>query len=128
MLKYPLIKNQGDFVLKELIKDFFSSFYAIFTLIWFFAGSMFVARTFKEAGLTSTWDKIQYICYGIGSSMLIGWVVCEICLYAKLSTGLAGALGGLASYIGASTISSLLLTYFKSKIGIKDDDNNIKQD
>lgn len=105
--------------MKDFIKDFLGSFYALFTIIWFFAGILFVMRTFKEADLKTTSDKIQYCLYGIGSSMLIGWIVCEISLYLNLSTSLAGALGGLAGYIGASTISSILLQFFKSKAGIE---------
>lgn len=118
-------KNSGGAMdWKEILKDFVTSTYTWFACVWFCAGVLYVLKTIKTLALPTRADKIQYIFYGIGSSMLIGWVACELTLAMQLPTGLAGALGGLAGYIGANTISRELMTYFKKKMGIKDEGGN----
>lgn len=108
--------------MKDFLKEFLSSVYAVFACIWLFAGIMFVMRTIKELGLKTLAEKVHYTIYGIGSSMLIGWVVFEASVFMHLPQGLSGALGGLAGYMGASTISSMVLKYLHSKLGGKKDD------
>lgn len=113
---------------KEILKDFVTSTYTWFACVWFFAGVLYVLKTIKTLALPTRADKINYILYGIGSSMLIGWVTCELALVMEAPVGLAGALGGLAGYIGANTISGYLMAYFKKKMGIKDEEGSNNAD
>lgn len=99
-----------------VLKDLFDSVYVFFMMVWAFTGALFTMRNTKEMKFESKLDKLLYYIYGIGSSMLIGWVACEVGLYFNLPIKLSGAIGGLAGFIGANTIVRLFLIVVDKKI------------
>lgn len=103
-------------IMKNLLEAFLNSMYGIFIFVWLFSGVMFVSRTMHNSAFKSRSHKINFILSGIGSSILIGWLACEVAMYFGLSKNLGGAVGGLAGYIGANTISDLFLQYLRFKI------------
>lgn len=92
------------------------SFYGIFSFIWLCAGALFVSRNIENKALNTKAKKINFILSGIFSSMLMGFFACELGLYLGLPDNLSGALGGVAGYIGANTISDLILSYLKKSL------------
>ena len=100
-------------------KEWADYFYFLMIFIWALAGCLFAMRTIRHFQPATTTDKIQYYFYSIGSSMLIGWLVCELCFYANLPIGLCGALSSVSGLVGANTIANYILALVKKKLNIQ---------
>lgn len=96
--------------------------YIVLVGIGFLVGILFVLRTIQEEHIDTKSKAVQFIIYGIGSSMLVTWIGYEVAhTYYGLPDSLSCAIGGGLGFVGAETISRLLIKLFKKKTGIGED-------
>ncbi|PAF41203.1 holin [Helicobacter sp. 11S02596-1] len=96
-------------------------FYGWIIVLGLSVGFLFVLRSIEEKPITTTWQAVRFVIYGVGSSMFITWLGFELFLYLGLPTPLAAALGGGFGFIGANTIAGLVIRVFKHRAGLSDD-------
>ncbi|PAF49212.1 hypothetical protein BKH41_03790 [Helicobacter sp. 12S02232-10] len=97
-------------------------FYIFLATIGALVGVLYVLRTIQEEHIDTKSKALQFIIYGVGSSMLVTWIGYEIAhTYYGLPDSLSCAIGGGLGFIGAETISRLLIKLFKKKTGIGDE-------
>ncbi|CCB80746.1 hypothetical protein HBZC1_17600 [Helicobacter bizzozeronii CIII-1] len=110
---------QQDIVILGLaLKEYMPYFFML--LVGFCVGGLFVLRTIKNEVFSGKWDKIRYIFWGIGSSMLTTWISFEAIIYFfHLPIGLSTAIAGGIGYIGAEVVSDYALKILEKKIGDK---------
>ncbi|PAF50854.1 phage holin family protein [Helicobacter sp. 13S00477-4] len=99
----------------ELIKT-----YLFVAVIGIFVGCLFVMRTISEEVIDTKAKMIQFIVYGVGSSMLITWIGYEVFVFYGLPPSLACAIGGGMGFVGAESIARLVIRVFKKKAGLED--------
>lgn len=92
--------------------------YLFVVVIGIFVGCLFVIRTMQEEIIDTKSKMIQFIFYGIGSSMLITWIGYEVFVFYGLPPSLSCAIGGGMGFVGAESIARLVIRIFKKKAGI----------
>lgn len=105
--------------------DFYKHIYLLVLFVGFWAGSMFSFRVLREEDIKTRSEKIQFVIYGVSSSMFMTWIGFELFVYLGLPIALSCALGGGAGFIGAETIARIVITAFKKKTGIQDENKDI---
>ncbi|WRF05869.1 phage holin family protein [Helicobacter pylori] len=91
--------------------------YFLVSTIGLFVGVLYVLKTIKNEKLTGKIEKVVYIIQGIGSSMLITWISYEITDYFfTLPTSLCIAISGGVGYLGAESVSALVLDSLKKRL------------
>ncbi|PAF49066.1 hypothetical protein BKH41_02960 [Helicobacter sp. 12S02232-10] len=92
--------------------------YLFVIIVGFAVGILYILRAIQEEPINSKSKAIQFVLYGVGSSMLVTWIGYEISIYYGLPASLSCAIGGGLGFIGAETIARLLIKLFKKKTGI----------
>ncbi|MFC3847846.1 holin [Helicobacter baculiformis] len=98
--------------------------YLLVLVVGFCVGGLFVLRTIKNETLSGWGDRVRYIIWGVGSSMLTTWVSFEIIgYYFQLPLGLATAISGGIGYMGAEVVGELGLKAISKKLGLDKEEN-----
>ncbi len=91
--------------------------YLLVLIIGLFVGFLYVLRSIKNEYFKSKAEKVFYIIQGVGSSMLITWISYEIADYFfNLPTSLCVAISGGVGYLGAESVSALVLDSLKKRL------------
>ncbi|GAA9671622.1 hypothetical protein HpVH12_14560 [Helicobacter pylori] len=91
--------------------------YFLVLIIGLFVGFLYVLRSIKNEAFKNKTERFFYIIQGIGSSMLITWIGYEITDYFfNFPTSLCVAVSGGFGYLGAETVSSLVLDSLKKRL------------
>ncbi|WQT06252.1 phage holin family protein [Helicobacter pylori] len=91
--------------------------YFLLGLIGLFVGILYVLRSIRNEDFKNKSEKIIYIIQGVGSSMLITWISYEITDYFfNLPTSLCVAISGGVGYLGAESVSALVLDSLKKRL------------
>ncbi|WP_024948950.1 hypothetical protein [Helicobacter pylori] len=97
----------------------FSKFipYLLVLMIGLFVGFLYVLRSVRNEDFKSKTEKALYAIQGVGSSMLITWISYEIADYFfNLPMSLCVAISGGVGYLGAESVSVLVLDSLKKKL------------
>ncbi len=90
--------------------------YFLLLMIGLFVGFLYILRSIKNENFKSKTERLFYIIQGIGSSMLTTWISYEIADYFfNLPTSLCVAISGGVGYLGAESVSALVLDSLKKK-------------
>lgn len=91
-----------------------------YILIWtigLFVGVLYVFRSIRNEDFKNRAEKIIYFIQGVGSSMLITWINYEITDYFfQLPQSLCIAISGGVGYLGAESVSSIVLDSLKKRL------------
>ncbi len=91
--------------------------YLLVLIIGLFVGILYVLRTIKNEDIRSKSEKVFYIIQGMGSSVLITWINYEIIDYFfNLPTSLNVAISGGVGYLGAESVSVIVLDILKKRL------------
>ncbi len=91
--------------------------YILVMIIGVFVGFLYVLRSIKKEDFKNKTEKAIYIIQGMGSSMLITWISYEIMDYFfNLPTSLCIAISGGVGYLGAESVSALVLDSLKKRL------------
>ncbi|UOR27429.1 holin [Helicobacter pylori] len=91
--------------------------YFLLLMTGFFVGALYVLRSIKNQYFKSKTEKLFYVIQGIGSSMLITWISYEIADYFfNLPTSLCVSISGGVGYLGAESVSILVIDSLKKRI------------
>ncbi len=91
--------------------------YFLVLTIGFFAGFLYVLRCIRNEGFKNKTEKLLYVIQGVGSSMLVTWISYEITDYFfNLPTSLCVAISGGMGYLGAESVSALVIDSLKKKV------------
>lgn len=90
-------------------------------VVGFIGGCLYVLREFDNQEIRNRRHLIRRVFYGVTSSMFITYVTWEILIFQGLPVAVATAISGGLGYIGAETVSRLIVRFFEKKIGGKDE-------
>ncbi|WRG22846.1 phage holin family protein [Helicobacter pylori] len=91
--------------------------YILVALIGLFVGVLCVFRSMRNEDFKSRTEKVIYFIQGVGSSMLITWISYEITDYFfQLPQSLCVAISGGIGYLGAESVSALVLESLKKRL------------
>ncbi|BAW54732.1 phage holin family protein [Helicobacter pylori] len=91
--------------------------YFLVLMIGLFVGVLYVFRSIRSEDFKNKSEKVIYIIQGVGSSMLITWISYEITDYFfNLPTSLCVAVSGGVGYLGAESVSALVLDSLKKRL------------
>lgn len=91
--------------------------YFLVLMIGLFAGFLYVLRSIKNEDFKNKTERLIYVVQGVGSSMLITWISYEIAEYFfNLPTSLSVAISGGVGYLGAESVSALVLDSLKKRV------------
>ncbi|KMT68541.1 holin [Helicobacter pylori] len=91
--------------------------YFLVGTIGLFVGLLYVLRSIRNEDFKNKTEKAIYIIQGIGSSMLITWISYEITDYFfNLPVSLCVAISGGVGYLGAESVSGLMLDSLKKRL------------
>ncbi|GAA9803983.1 phage holin family protein [Helicobacter pylori] len=91
--------------------------YFLVLVIGFFVGFLYVLRSIRTEDFKNKTEKFFYIIQGVGSSILITWISYEIMDYFfALPTSLCTAISGGVGYLGAESVSALVLDILKKRV------------
>ncbi|GAA9900591.1 hypothetical protein VN0785_09900 [Helicobacter pylori] len=91
--------------------------YFLVLMIGFFVGFLYVLRSIRNEDFRNKTERFFYIIQGVGSSMLVTWISYEIMDYFyDLPPSLCIAISGGVGYLGAESLSALVLDNLKKKI------------
>ncbi len=91
--------------------------YFLVMTIGLFVGFLYVFRSIRKEDFKSRAEKVIYIIQGVGSSILITWISYEIMDYFfNLPTSLCVAISGGVGYLGAESVSVLVLDSLKKRL------------
>ncbi|GAA8102444.1 hypothetical protein Kazakh3189_11850 [Helicobacter pylori] len=91
--------------------------YFLVLTVSLFVGFLYVLRSILNRDFKDSSDKAIYIIQGVGSSMLVTWISYEITDYFfNLPTSLCVAISGGFGYLGAESLSSLVLDILKKRL------------
>lgn len=91
--------------------------YLLVLLIGLFVGLLYVLRSIRNEDFRNKTEKIIYTIQGMGSSMLVTWISYEVTDYFfTLPTSLCVAISGGAGYLGAESLSALVLDSLKKRL------------
>ncbi|GAA9279077.1 hypothetical protein TH0225_06550 [Helicobacter pylori] len=91
--------------------------YLLVAMIGLFVGFLYVLRSMKDKNFKNKTEKLFYIIQGLGSSMLITWISYEIMDYFfNLPASLCIAISGGVGYLGAESVSALVLDSLRKRL------------
>lgn len=91
--------------------------YFLLVMVGLFVGVLYVLRSIKTENFKNKTERFFHIIQGIGSSMLITWISYEIAVYFfNLPTSLCVAISGGVGYLGAESVSALVLDSLKKRL------------
>ncbi|GAA7306131.1 hypothetical protein HpBGD104_11970 [Helicobacter pylori] len=91
--------------------------YFLVAMIGLFVGLLYILRSIRDKEFKNKTEKLLYIIQGVGSSMLITWISYEITDYFfTLPTSLCVAISGGMGYLGAESVSALVLDSLKKRL------------
>ncbi len=91
--------------------------YFLVLMIGLFVGFLYVLRSIRNEDFKNKSEKVFYIIQGLGSSMLITWISYEIMDYfLNFPTSLCVAISGGLGYLGAESVSALVLDSLKKRL------------
>ncbi|GAA9970803.1 hypothetical protein VN0935_14760 [Helicobacter pylori] len=91
--------------------------YFLLLTIGLFVGFLYVLRSIRNEDFKTKAEKVFYIIQGVGSSMLATWISYEIADYFfNLPTSLCVAISGGMGYLGAESISTLVIDSLKKRL------------
>ncbi|WP_459087630.1 holin [Helicobacter pylori] len=91
--------------------------YFLVLMIGFFVGFLYVLRSIRSENFKDRVEKVSYIIQGVGSSMLATWISYEIVDYFfNLPISLCVAISGGVGYLGAESVSALVLDSLKKRV------------
>ncbi|WQZ52192.1 phage holin family protein [Helicobacter pylori] len=91
--------------------------YFLLVLVGLFVGFLYILRSIRNENFRSKTERLFYIIQGVGSSMLTTWISYEITDYFfNLPTNLSVAISGGVGYLGAESVSALVLDSLKKKL------------
>ncbi|GAA8933353.1 hypothetical protein SLK237_08780 [Helicobacter pylori] len=86
-------------------------------IIGLFVGLLYVLRSMRNECFKNKIEKLFYTIQGVGSSMLITWINYEIVYYFfNFPTSLCVAISGGIGYLGAESVSVLVLDSLKKRL------------
>ncbi len=90
--------------------------YFLVLMIGLFVGGLYVLRSIRNEDFKNKTEKVLYIIQGVGSSMLVTWISYEIADYfLNLPISLCVAISGGVGYLGAESVSALVLDSLKKR-------------
>ncbi|MCQ2687715.1 holin [Helicobacter pylori] len=91
--------------------------YFLVLLIGLFVGFLYVFRSIRAEAFKNKGERLIYVIQGLGSSMLITWISYEVTDYFfNFPTSLCIAISGGVGYLGAETVSALVLDSLKKRL------------
>ena len=106
-------------------KDFWTYIVLLFTGV--FVGVLNVLRSVDRREFRTRGERMNYIIYGTGSSMLVTWICYEsLSYFANTPSVFDIALSGGAGFLGAETFTTLFLRYVSKRYLNSTDTNDIK--
>lgn len=91
--------------------------YFLVGAIGLFVGVLYVFRSIRNEDFKNKSEKVIYFIQGVGSSMLITWISYEITDYFfQLPQSLCVAISGGIGYLGAESLSALVLDSLKKRL------------
>ncbi|GAA8327158.1 hypothetical protein HpNP14_14720 [Helicobacter pylori] len=91
--------------------------YFLIMTIGLFVGVLYVLRSIRDEDFKNKTEKVIYIIQGVGSSMLVTWISYEITNYFfYLPISLCVAISGGVGYLGAESVSTLVLDSLKKRL------------
>ncbi|WP_120941890.1 holin [Helicobacter pylori] len=91
--------------------------YLLVLMIGFFSGFLYALKSVRNENFKNETEKVFYIIQGIGSSMLITWIIYEIVDYFfNFPISLCVAISGGFGYLGSESVSALVLDGLKKRI------------
>ncbi|WP_033758848.1 hypothetical protein [Helicobacter pylori] len=91
--------------------------YLFVIIIGLFVGILYILRSIRNQEFKNKTERLFYIIQGVGSSMLITWISYEILVYFfNFSTSLCVAISGGVGYLGAESVSVLVLDSLKKRL------------
>ncbi|MFA7987775.1 holin [Helicobacter pylori] len=91
--------------------------YFLVGAIGLFVGVLYVFRSIRNEDFKNKSEKVIYFIQGVGSSMLITWISYEITDYFfQLPQSLCVAISGGIGYLGAESVSALVLDSLKKRL------------
>ncbi|WQT44028.1 holin [Helicobacter pylori] len=91
--------------------------YFLVITIGLFVGILYTLRSLRNEDFKNKTEKLFYIVQGLGSSMLTTWISYEIADYFfNVPTSLCVAVSGGVGYLGAESVSALVLDSLKKRL------------
>ncbi|WP_120900410.1 phage holin family protein [Helicobacter pylori] len=91
--------------------------YLLVAVIGLFVGILYVLRSIRNEDFKNKTERLFYIIQGMGSSMLVTWISYEITDYFfNFPSSLSVAISGGVGYLGAESVSALVLDSLKKRI------------
>ncbi|GAA9682006.1 hypothetical protein HpVH33_14500 [Helicobacter pylori] len=91
--------------------------YFLVLIIGLFVGFLYILRAIRTENFKNSTERLLYIIQGVGSSMLVTWISYEITDYFfNLPSSLCVAISGGVGYLGAESVSILVLDSLKKRI------------
>lgn len=91
--------------------------YFLVLTIGLFVGFLYVLKSIKNEDFKNKSERLLYIIQGVGSSMLVTWISYEITDYFfNLPISLCVAISGGFGYLGAESLSALVLDSLKKRV------------
>ncbi|GAA7163007.1 hypothetical protein VN0480_14580 [Helicobacter pylori] len=91
--------------------------YFLVLMIGLFVGFLYVLKSIKNEDFKNRTERLLYTIQGVGSSMLLTWISYEITNYfLNLPTSLCVAISGGVGYLGAESVSVLVIDILKKKV------------
>ncbi|GAA9639464.1 hypothetical protein Va24_04080 [Helicobacter pylori] len=91
--------------------------YFLLIMIGLFVGFLYTLRSIKTENFKNKTERLLYVIQSIGSSMLITWISYEITDYFfNLPASLCVAISGGVGYLGAESVSILVLDILKKRV------------
>lgn len=91
--------------------------YFLVLMIGLFVGFLYVLKSMRSEYFKSRVERLSYIIQGVGSSMLATWISYEIMDYFfNIPTSLCVAISGGIGYVGAESLSALVIDYLKKRL------------
>ncbi|WQY26262.1 phage holin family protein [Helicobacter pylori] len=91
--------------------------YFLLLMIGLFVGFLYVLRSIRNEDFKNKTERLFYVIQGVGSSMLVTWISYEITDYFfNLPSSLCVAISGGVGYLGAESVSALVLDSLKKRL------------
>ncbi len=91
--------------------------YLLVLILGLFVGFLYILRSIRNENFKNKKEKVFYIVQGVGSSMLITWISYETIYYFfNLPISLCVAIGGGVGYLGAESVTTLVLDNLKKRL------------
>ncbi|WQU10375.1 holin [Helicobacter pylori] len=91
--------------------------YFLVVTIGLFVGVLYVLRGILNKDIQNKTEKLIYTIQGVGSSMLITWISFEITdFFFNFPLSLCVAISGGTGYLGAESVSALVLDSLKKRL------------